>query len=114
MEPLNEREMQILELVAEGLTDQQIGDRLSYSRSTIKNGLRSIYFKFGLWGFGGHSRVVAAVRYTDWKREAPEDAERGRWLVDRMFELPRPSPEWEQALAELRVWSMKDHNPGGQ
>lgn len=45
---------------------------------------------------------------------AVSDAERGRWLVDRMFELPR-GPEWEQALAELRVWSMKDHDdPRGQ
>jgi hypothetical protein len=44
---------------------------------------------------------------------AVSDAERGRALVDRMFELPR-GPEWEQALAELRVWSMKDHNREGQ
>jgi hypothetical protein len=38
-------------------------------------------------------------------RGAVSDAEHGRALVDRMFELPR-GPEWEQALAELRVWSM--------
>jgi hypothetical protein len=44
---------------------------------------------------------------------AVSDAETGRALIDRMFELPR-GPEWEQALAELRVWSMKDHNPRGQ
>jgi len=41
--------------------------------------------------------------------KAVSDAELGRALVDRMFELPR-GPEWEQALAELRVWSMKDHS----
>jgi len=39
------------------------------------------------------------------------DAERGRALVHHMFTLTRPSPAWEQALAELRAWSMRDWEP---
>lgn len=59
-------------------------------------------------------RVMSeAVAVEQQRVGAVEDAEHGRALVDRMFELPR-GPEWEQALAELRVWSMKDHNPRGQ
>lgn len=49
----------------------------------------------------------------DLHQGAVADAAMGRALIDRMFELPR-GPEWEQALAEVRVWSMKDHNPRGQ
>jgi hypothetical protein len=45
-------------------------------------------------------------------RRAVADAEHGRFLVDRMFEFNRPSAEWEQALADLRVWSMT--RPRGQ
>jgi hypothetical protein len=39
------------------------------------------------------------------------DADHGRALVDRLFDLERLTPEWEQALAELRVWSMADWEP---
>ncbi len=42
---LSERECEVLALVVEGLTNQQIGEELGIARNTVKNHLRSIYAK---------------------------------------------------------------------
>lgn len=64
MDRLSDRELRILKLVAEGNTDEQIGDTLNYSRSTVKNAMSSVYVKLGLWDEPGNRRVMAAVLYT--------------------------------------------------
>lgn len=51
--PLNEREKQILELVANDLTDQEIAVRLSLSNRTVSTYLSSIYTKLGVRGRAG-------------------------------------------------------------
>lgn len=43
---------------------------------------------------------------TTQNRASLSEADKGRALVNRLFSLVRLSPEWEQALAELRAWSM--------
>ncbi len=53
---LNPREREILQLVAEGLTNRQIGTRIHLSEKTIKNYVSSILDKLGLT-----SRTQAAV-----------------------------------------------------
>jgi len=53
---LNERERQVLELVAEGLTNRQIGERLFLAEKTVKNYVSSMLEKLGL-----ERRTQAAV-----------------------------------------------------
>jgi len=45
---LSVREVEVLRLVAEGLSDAQIADRLFLSRHTVKAHLRSIYGKLAV------------------------------------------------------------------
>jgi LuxR family maltose regulon positive regulatory protein len=48
IEPLTERELDILQLMAEGLTNPQIGQRLYLALNTIKAHSRNIYGKLGV------------------------------------------------------------------
>ena len=57
IEPLSERELEVLRLIAEGLTNQEIGERLFLSLNTIKAHTRNIYGKLGI-----HSRAQAIAR----------------------------------------------------
>lgn len=54
---LTHREVEVLRLVAEGLTDAQVAERLYISPRTVNNHLRSIYKKLGV-----PSRAAAARR----------------------------------------------------
>jgi DNA-binding CsgD family transcriptional regulator len=58
-ESLTEREQEIVELIAAGLSNQQIAERLYLTRDTVKWYTRQIYQKLGV-----HSRTqaVAATR----------------------------------------------------
>ncbi|MDN5771780.1 MAG: response regulator transcription factor, partial [Microlunatus sp.] len=53
---LTEREREILELIAEGLTNRQIGQRLYLAEKTVKNYVSSLLAKLGL-----ERRTQAAV-----------------------------------------------------
>jgi LuxR family maltose regulon positive regulatory protein len=57
IEPLSERELEVLELVASGLTNREIAARLFLSLNTVKGHTRSIYGKLGV-----HSRTQAVAR----------------------------------------------------
>jgi LuxR family maltose regulon positive regulatory protein len=48
VEPLSERELEVLGLIAEGLTNQQIGGRLHVTLSTVKGHASNIYGKLGV------------------------------------------------------------------
>jgi LuxR family maltose regulon positive regulatory protein len=48
VEPLSERELEVLRLVATGLTNQAIADRLFIAVSTVKSHTNSIYGKLGV------------------------------------------------------------------
>jgi DNA-binding NarL/FixJ family response regulator len=56
---LTEREREILTLIAEGLTNRQIGERLFLAEKTVKNYVSSLLAKLGL-----ESRTQAAVLAT--------------------------------------------------
>jgi LuxR family maltose regulon positive regulatory protein len=47
IEPLSERELEILSLVAEGLSNQQIAERLFIALSTVKKHMGAILGKLG-------------------------------------------------------------------
>jgi LuxR family maltose regulon positive regulatory protein len=57
VEPLSEREIEVLQLIAEGLTNQEIASRLFLSQNTIKVHTRNIYGKLN-----AHSRTQATLR----------------------------------------------------
>jgi LuxR family maltose regulon positive regulatory protein len=57
IEPLSERELDVLRLIAEGLSNREIGERLFVSTNTVKVHSRSIYGKLGV-----HNRTQAAAR----------------------------------------------------
>ncbi|HET9662515.1 MAG TPA: LuxR C-terminal-related transcriptional regulator, partial [Thermomicrobiales bacterium] len=57
VEPLSERELEILRLAAAGLTNRETGDRLFISAETVKSHLGNVYAKLGV-----HRRTEAAAR----------------------------------------------------
>jgi len=57
IEPLSEREFEVLQLVAEGLTNPEIASRLFLALNTVKAHTRNIYGKLNV-----HSRTQAIAR----------------------------------------------------
>ncbi len=57
IEPLSERELEVLQLIAEGLTNQEIAARLYLSLNTVKVHTRNIYGKLGV-----NNRTQAGTR----------------------------------------------------
>jgi LuxR family maltose regulon positive regulatory protein len=57
IEPLSERELEVLQLIAQGLTNPDIATRLFLSLHTIKAHTRNIYGKLGV-----HNRMQAVAR----------------------------------------------------
>jgi LuxR family maltose regulon positive regulatory protein len=59
IEPLSEREIEVLHLIAEGLTNQEVASRLFLSSNTIKVHARNIYDKLGV---NNRTQAVARAR----------------------------------------------------
>ena len=57
IEPLSDRELEVLHLIAEGLSNREIGLRLYLSPNTIKRHNNNIYEKLGV-----HSRTEAVAK----------------------------------------------------
>jgi LuxR family maltose regulon positive regulatory protein len=57
IDPLSERECEVLRLVADGLSDRQIADRLVLAIGTVKRHLNNVYGKLGV-----NSRTQALAR----------------------------------------------------
>jgi DNA-binding NarL/FixJ family response regulator len=78
MSRLSERERQVLALVADGLADKEIADKLGISHHTVGDHLKVIFRKLGR-----HSRAAAATLWT--LAAAPGgDAGRPRQQVPRL------------------------------
>jgi two-component system, NarL family, response regulator DevR len=63
---LNPREREVLGLIADGLTNRQIGNRLSLTEKTVKNYVSSLLAKLGL-----QSRTQAAVLHLEARQTEP-------------------------------------------
>jgi len=57
VEPLSERELEVLQLLAEGLTNPEVSSRLFLSLNTVKVHTRNIYGKLD-----AHNRTQAVAR----------------------------------------------------
>jgi DNA-binding NarL/FixJ family response regulator len=68
---LNPREREVLALIADGLTNRQIGNRLALTEKTVKNYVSSLLSKLGL-----QSRTQAAVLHLETKARTGEGAPR--------------------------------------
>jgi NarL family two-component system response regulator LiaR len=66
---LTERQREIATLVSEGLTEQEIADRLFLSRLTVRNHKQTIYRKLGVNNAVGMTRALIA---TDEVSQAPD------------------------------------------
>ena len=59
------REQRVIELVARGLKNKDVGDAIGKSENMVKNYLRVIYDKLGLW-----NRVELALWYESRRRQS--------------------------------------------
>jgi DNA-binding NarL/FixJ family response regulator len=66
LDVLTEQERRILDLIGEGLTNRQIGERLFLAEKTVKNHVSSVLSKLGL-----QRRTQAAVLVTERRRGRP-------------------------------------------
>ncbi len=63
VEPLSERELQVLRLIAAGLSNQEIAGRLVVTVSTVKTHINNIYSKMGVQN---RIQAVSCARALDW------------------------------------------------
>ena len=65
----SEREQRVIDLVAQGLKNSEVADAIGTTEHVIKNYLRVIYDKLGLW-----NRVELALWYEARRHEEPVHA----------------------------------------
>lgn len=65
----SEREQRVIELVAQGLKNREVADEIGTTEHVVKNYLRVIYDKLGLW-----NRVELALWYEARRHENPAHA----------------------------------------
>jgi len=61
IDPLTEREIEILHLVADGLTNDEISERLSISVRTVERHMSNVYRKLGVSGKAARAAAVAHI-----------------------------------------------------
>jgi DNA-binding NarL/FixJ family response regulator len=65
----SEREQQVIELVAQGLKNSEVAEAIGTTEHVVKNYLRTIYDKLGLW-----NRVELALWYEARRHESMAQA----------------------------------------
>jgi LuxR family maltose regulon positive regulatory protein len=59
VEPLSERELEVLRLIADGLSNAEIAEKLVIAQGTVKRHINNIYGKLGV---GSRTQAVAKAR----------------------------------------------------
>jgi DNA-binding NarL/FixJ family response regulator len=66
LQALADRERDVLDLMAQGLSNTAIAERMSLSTRTVESHVRSIMTKLDLWEDpAGNRRVQAVIRWLD-------------------------------------------------
>lgn len=65
---LTQSERNVLELIGDGLSNREIGERLNVAEKTVKNHITSILAKMGLQRRTQVAALVAGQRASDWRR----------------------------------------------
>ena len=65
---LTQSERKVLELIGDGLSNREIGERLNVAEKTVKNHITSILAKMGLQRRTQVAALVAGQRASDWRR----------------------------------------------
>jgi DNA-binding CsgD family transcriptional regulator len=92
----SEREQRVIELVAQGLKNREVADAIGTTEHVVKNYLRIIYDKLGLW-----NRVELALWYEARRQEVPAHA----WSSGKLgaehsqSQSTRPTPQSSSALS---------------
>jgi DNA-binding CsgD family transcriptional regulator len=102
LDPLTERELDVLRLMADGLTNRKIADKLVIELETVRWYTKQIYSKLGV-----HSRTQASLRARDLGLFKPEEAKSvQRSGVSPQHNLPLYTTSFigrEQELNDLTV-----------
>jgi len=99
-EPLTDREKEVLELVATGITNREVAQELFISANTVKVHLRNIYAKLG--ADSRTEATVIAVRegWVSLREGAAAVSESGAADEDESVELPAAPPlPWAKRMA---------------
>lgn len=103
---LSEREIEVLRLLAAGLSNKEIAGQLSLSVNTVKVHLRNI---FGKLGVQSRTEATLAAIQRGWVASpAPETGPAGRDMIYTPSELPQivfepPLPLWRRAVLLFAV-----------
>jgi two-component system response regulator DevR len=73
LDVLNDRERRILDLIADGLTNREIADRVFLAEKTIKNHVSRILGKLGFHNRNEAAAYVARLRHEEENALPPED-----------------------------------------
>jgi ATP/maltotriose-dependent transcriptional regulator MalT len=106
VEPLSEREKEILRLLADGLTNREIADRLYLSHETVKWYNKQLYGKLGV-----SNRTQAAAKAQEFASEDYQEPTSARRVSRPKHNLPAPLTSFVGRQRELdEVASLLDQS----